>query len=459
VKPDKAFFIAALLWFLLGAVAFFVDALSLVWFLVGVTLLPVIIVDGLVLALLTDRLDATREVSASLALGEAARVRLTVRRSVAASDTSPKMLSRKFLPLYVSVFDRYPPSMTCDAFPATLDRGALKACGTLVFDYSVMPIERGAWSFEGIDFLLASPLRFWALNVRHPYESAGKTYPNFKKIRENALSDLRGLLEKTGLKEIRRRGEGMEFNSLRESQAGVSIKAVDWRATSRRGKVIIREYQEEQDQQVLLLLDSGYRLHRRGGSNAALPENALEFDNALNAALFLAFVALKHGDSVALASFGNAEKWVPPRKGLSSAFPLLMNQVYDLKSAPVPSSPFSALESALSRLHRRTFIILLSNFREEDGESLSWILPRVEKRHLLLLVSLREREAELLATRKPRTRDEALESAAAFSYLSSRRRLYRTWEHSGLLTLESTVEHLSSALINRYLEVKRSSRL
>jgi uncharacterized protein (DUF58 family) len=162
---------------------------------------------------------------------------------------------------------------------------------------------------------------------------------------------------------------------------------------------------------------------------------------------------------VALESFGNTEKRVPPRKGLSSAFPLLMNQVYDLKSAPVPSSPFSALESALSRLHRRTFIILISNFHEEDGESLAWILPRVKQRHLLLLVSLREPEVEQLAARTPRTRDEALETAAAFTYLASRRRLYQTWEHSGLLTLESTAGHLSSALINRYLEVKRSGRL
>jgi uncharacterized protein (DUF58 family) len=136
-----------------------------------------------------------------------------------------------------------------------------------------------------------------------------------------------------------------------------------------------------------------------------------------------------------------------------------MNGLYDLSSAPVPSSPFSALEGALARLKRRTFIVLLSNFREEDGESLSWILPRIEKRHLLLLVSLRELEAEALACRRPSSPGETLETAAAFSYLAARRRLYRSWEHSGLLTLETTAAGLSPALINRYLQVKRSGRL
>jgi uncharacterized protein (DUF58 family) len=261
----------------------------------------------------------------------------------------------------------------------------------------------------------------------------------------------------TGIKNIRRRGQGMEFRNLRDYQEGDSIRDIDWRATSRRrrldgaAKLIVREYQEEQDQQVLFLLDSGYRLHRREGER-------MQFDSALEAVLLLSWVSLKHGDSVAAGTFGNVKRWIYPRKGLS-AFPRLMNGLCDIFSAPVPSSPFSCLEDALARLKRRTFIVLISNFREEDGESLSWILKRIEKRHLLLLVSLREKESETLSARKPLGPEEALETAAAFSYLASRKTLYRNWEHSGLLTLEASAGGLSSALINRYLQVKRSGRL
>ena len=235
------------------------------------------------------------------------------------------------------------------------------------------------------------------------------------------------------------------------------MRAIDWRASSRtrqldgRIKIIVREYQDEQDQQVLFALDSGYRLLGR------------QFDSALNALLLLSWVALKHGDSVAAQSFGASERWLPPRKG-KSAITGLLRGFSDLQSAPVPSSPFSALEQALARLRRRTFIILVSNFREEDGESLSWILPRIEKRHLLLLVSFREEEAEALAARRPaadplKAPEEILETAAAFSCLASRRQLYQKWEHSGLLTLETTPAHISAALINRYLGIKRSGRL
>jgi len=453
MRPGPALVAVALGWFLLGAVGFFSELASAVWLAVGLFLLPVIVADGLALFFFADRLSVKRRISSSLAQDESATARLEIRRG-----------DKGFLPFRILLWDLHPPSMETEAFPAALDRKLLAESagagstgilrGPLFFEYSLRAVERGQWLFRGAELLLCSFCRFWRLKVFRPCESAGRTYPNFKKIKAAAGADLRGLLERTGLKNIRMRGQGLEFRSLRDYQQGDSIRAVDWRATSRRGKVIVREYQEEQDQQVLFLLDSGYRLHRQDTEES----RRLQFDSALEAVLLLSWVSLKHGDSAAVGTFGSSKRWLSPRKGIST-FPILMNGLYDLSSAPVPSSPFSALEDALARLKRRTFIVIISNFREEDGESLSWILRQIEKRHLLLMVSLKEKESELLALKRPAAPDEALESAAAFSYLSSRRELYASWEHAGLLTMECSAGELSSALINRYLEVKRSGRL
>ena len=440
MKPGPAFIVAALGWFILGVFGFFSDHVSLVWLFVGLSLLPIVAADFLVLYFLTDRLHVTRNFPSSLAQGENSTVRLEIHRG-----------EKGFLPSGITLWDLHPLSMDSNAFPAVLDRKLLKKSGTLFFDYQIFPRERGQWFFRGTEFLFTSVLRFWLLKVTHTCGFSGRTYPDFKKIKAQAKPDLRGLLERTGVKNIRMRGQGMEFRSLRDYQDGDPVRAVDWRATSRRRKVIIREYQEEQDQQILFLLDSGFRLHR-------LDDGRYQFDNALEAVLLLSWVSLKRGDSVAFGSFGSTERWIGSRKGLSS-FPLLMNGLYDLSSGPCPSSLFSALEDALARLKRRTFIILISNFREEDGESLSWILKLIEKRHLLLLVSLREKESSSLAFRKPSGREDSLETASAFSYLAGRRELYKTWEHSGLLTLECSAGELSPALVNRYLEVKRSGRL
>ncbi|MDR2619305.1 MAG: DUF58 domain-containing protein, partial [Treponema sp.] len=412
---------------------------------------------------LGDRLEVSRDIAASLAQGANVVVKISISRG-----------ERLFVPQKILLFDLFPQSMECTAFPAVINRKIPpKGRGGVYFDYTVVPRERGFWLFTGIELLLSSPLRFWRYKVFHRCETRGRTYPDFTKIKALAGADLRALLERTGVKNIRPRGQGLEFRSLRDYQEGDSIRDIDWRATSRRRsldggcKFIVREYQEEQDQQVLFLLDTGYRLHRLespGGSVSGSPQagsavfRRTQFDSALEAVLLLSWVSLKHGDSVAVGTFGGVSRWLFPRKGIS-AFPALMNGLYDLSSSPVPSSPFSCLEDALARLKRRTFIVLISNFREEDGESLSWILKRIERRHLLLLVSLREKDAESLAGRFPATTEEALETAAAFSYMVSRRDLYRTWEHSGLLTMEAPAESLSTALINRYLQVKRSGRL
>jgi uncharacterized protein (DUF58 family) len=452
MKPGRGLFIAALLWLFLGAAAFFSEFLSLLWLLSALCLLPLIVADAVTLRFLCSPLSARRELPPALAQGEAAAVRISLWRE-----------RGLFLSPGILLFDIYPPLMDCGAFPAPLKGESFQGGGRplAVFEYTIVPRDRGPWIFPGMEFLFSSPLRFWQRRVFYPCASRGRTFPDFKRLGSGEA--LRGLRDRQGQREIRRRGQGMEFRGLRDFEEGDPVRDIDWRATARRlgpggaWKYVVREYQEEQDQQVLCILDTGYRLYRS------------QFDSALSGALLLSYTALKHGDAAAAMSFGAQERWVPPRKGLG-AFTALMNRLYDLECSSAPSSPFSALESALARLHRRSFIVLISNFREEDGESLSWILPRLRQRHLLLLVSFRESAAESLAeslaenpmenpARGPGKTGNTLETAAAFSYLASRKRLYRSWEHLGLLTLETRAETLSSALLNRYLEVKRSGKL
>ncbi|MDR0465006.1 MAG: DUF58 domain-containing protein [Treponema sp.] len=451
VIPGKTLFVAALFFLLLGCFAFFFSDIFLIWLLTGAGLIPFIIIDLMVLLLLTDRLQTEREISSSLAQNESVQVKLIIRRS------------GYWLAKSIRLYDLYPDSMSTSVFPAkicmlTNERKKFNASGTIVFEYDITPEQRGPWFFSGTEIMLGSFLYFWKLRVTHGTISSGRTYPDFKQMARGI--DLKGNPDKGDVRQIRRRGQGMEFESLRDYQEGDSIRSIDWRATSRNRrldgspKLIVRNYQEEQDQQILFIVDSGYRL----------PD--IQFDSALEAMLLLSYVALKHGDSVAAASFGKRDLWIPPRKGMS-AYAGLMNGLYDLHSAPVPSSPFSAIENALNHLHRRSFIILISNFREEDGEWLLWILPRINRRHMLLMVSFSENEAEKLALGDTQARpetdhksdEEILLAAAAYSYLANRRRLYRKWEHSGLLVLETTPSHISSALINKYLSVKKSGKL
>ena len=461
--PGRTFFIFSLMYLLLGCFAFFFNRILLIWLLTGAAAIPFIITDLLLLLLLGDRLKTEREIPSALAQNRSVPVKLIISRN------KGMILSGS-----VRLCDLYPESMResslneTNVFPAKIlqkksGRKNFKKLNHLVFEYSLLPEKRGPWFFIGTEFMMTSPLCFWNLRVTHDTVSEGRTYPDFKNLARGV--HLNGNPEKGETKQIRRRGQGMEFENLRDYQEGDSTKSIDWQATSRNRtldgkiKLIVRNYQEEQDQQILLIIDSGYRLQEH------------QFDSALEAMLLLSYTALKHGDAAGAASFGASDIWIPPQKGMR-AYNNLMNSLYDLHSAPVPSSPFKAMETALNHLHRRSFIILISNFREEDGESLSWILPRVNQRHLLLMVSFHESsiyelaqlklhsaERNISPPREKKSDEEILNSAAAYSYLANHRRLYRKWEHSGLLVLETSPEQITSALINKYLSVKKSCKL
>ncbi|GMO33792.1 MAG: DUF58 domain-containing protein [Termitinemataceae bacterium] len=460
VSPGRSLFIASAVSLVLGTASFFVPFLLILWKTAGILTLALAAVDCAALFFFTDRLKITRTVNTSLSLGVLTPVTITVSRS---------RMKKRFIPVKFKVFDLFDDSMQCDVMPLSSLKLKPSADGW-IFTYNVRPIMRGDWEFSGVHLLLSSILRFWRLKVVHNTVTTGKTYPNFSILTKH--QSLQAILQQGGEKNIHKRGSGMEFDSLRDWQNGDTVRSVDWRSTSRRKKVTVRQYQEEQDQNVLLLLDSGYRLHRKDGELQESQESQenesglllTQFDFALNAALLLAWSALKTGDSVAAGVFGNSETWQPPRKGLS-AFKSLMNSLYGVQSTGSPSSPAAALQNAASRLKRRTFIALISNFRKEDEEQIRWVLPQITSRHLLMMVSLRETDAEKLSASDSlcndlrSKEDNILERTATYAYLKERAALYKKWEHSGILTLEAAAGNLSTALVNRYLAVKRSGLL
>ncbi|GHV83439.1 hypothetical protein AGMMS50212_07790 [Spirochaetia bacterium] len=340
MKPGAPLIFASLASLFLGAGAFFSPVLLFIWTIFCFILLPFIIIDGLLLFFWTDRLSVTRKINPVLSLGCPAPVNLTVTKT-----------GKGMSPSGFSIFDIFDDSMNTETLPIIVKKSgfAVKTEGEgSIFEYQVTPFERGRWEFLSCELLLNSFLRFWRLKVTHRTKNSGLTYPDFSNIASE--KSLRALLQDSGEKTLRRRGAGIEYLGLRDFQTGDSVRAIDWRATSRRQKPIVREYQDDQDQNVLLLLDSGYRLHRR---DISAENDVLQFDCALSAALLLAYTVLKHGDSVSAGVFGNEERWLPPRKG-KAAFPSLMNGLFDVQSAGSPSSPFAALENAVSKLKRRT---------------------------------------------------------------------------------------------------------
>jgi uncharacterized protein (DUF58 family) len=258
-------------------------------------------------------------------------------------------------------------------------------------------------------------------------------------------------LSQIGVLQRRRRGEGMDFHQLREYRLGDSLKRIDWKATSRMHRLISREYQDERDQTILLVLDCGRRM-------TAVDAQFSHFDAALDAALLLAHVGLHHGDAVGAITMAGDSRFFAPRKGPKTVASLL-ELLYDLQPSMRTPDYYAAAIDIMRRISKRALVVFISNLRDEDDDTLRPALALLRRRHLVLFASLRERVLSETLSKPVRDLDSALIHAATADYLQSRKASFGKLEQAGALMMDVEPQQLAIRLVNRYLEAKRSGML
>jgi uncharacterized protein (DUF58 family) len=322
--------------------------------------------------------------------------------------------------------------------------------------YEARPLERGEARFSPAELRLFSPLRLWQITRRAGAAGLVRVYPNFRALARYTLLATDNRLSQIGVLQVRRRGEGMEFHQLREYRQGDPPRAIEWKATARSGKLISREYEEEKDQRVLLVVDCGRRMASK--DDAADGNPLSHFDHTLNAALLLAHVALRQGDAVGMMTMGGLSRYCEPRKSLA-ALHALLNHAYDLEPTHAMPDYELAASQVMRRVRRRALVIVLTNLRDEDDATLMPALRLLRTRHLVVVASLREAIVSRALTARVDSFERAVTHAAAADYLERRSRAFRRIENAGAVTLDVEPERLPMALVNRYLGLKRAGML
>jgi uncharacterized protein (DUF58 family) len=376
-----------------------------------------------------------RRLPASLALG--------VRIEVALRVANPS--ARR---LRLEVHDHHPASFEAEGLPRTLSLAPLE---WTELAYQARPVARGQARFGATELRLFSPLGLWQVARRASNESVVRVYPNFRALAKYTLLATDNRLSQIGVLQVRRRGEGMEFHQLREYRQGDSQRAIDWKATSRTARLIAREYEDEKDQRVLLVVDCGRRM-------ASKDDELSHFDHALNSALLLAHVAARQGDAVGMLTMAGVHRYVEPRKSVA-AVNAILNHAYDIEPTLAVPDYHEAARDIMRHVRRRALVIVLTNLRDEDDGTLLPALKLLRSRHLVVLASLREAILSRALSARVDSFDRAVTHAAAADYLAGRERSFRRLEAAGVVTLDVEPERLPIALVNRYLELKRSGSL
>lgn len=431
--PSFRALVVLAVWTTLGGVVAFLPDAEPLWLASGGLALGLFLVDG-VLGWRTPAPEATRSTAPVLSMR-------------ARSEVEIRLANRQRRVLRVQLFDHVPAQLVTDELPHSF---RIPAGEEAVFSYRIRPVSRGTARFGPMEMRVASPLRLFERIYKPEVETIVRVYPNFDAVRRYELLATEHRTSQLGVRRRPRRGAGLEFQQLREYRPGDALRQVDWKATSRFQRPISREYQDERDQQIVLVLDCGRRMRAQDGELSHL-------DASLDAALLVAHVALRQGDAVGFSTFGGEDRWLAPRKG-PGQLGALLDRVYDLQAQPRASDHLGAAVQLMRRVRKRSLIVWISNLRDEDGSELSAAMKLMARRHLVMLASLRETILDERLEDAVHDIEDATRLAAIHHYLHARRQAHRALETGGALLLDATPEQLPISLVNGYLDVK-SARL
>ncbi|RTQ30828.1 DUF58 domain-containing protein [Variovorax gossypii] len=356
----------------------------------------------------------------------------------------------------VSVFDELDTHFAFEGLPQA---HAVPALSRVALRYTATATQRGVAQFGATQLRWRTRLGCFELRQTLGEPRRLRVYPNFAALARYAWLSGDRRLAQIGIKTYAQRGLGTDFRQLADYKTGDSLRHIDWKATQRQRRPIVREFQDDRDQCVLFLLDCGRRM--RADEGALAQKASSHFDEALNALMLLSYVALKEGDEVGAMTFGcpaEERRDFAPRKG-TATLNALMNRLHDIQPGATHSDYLLAAQELLRVQKRRALVIVLTNFRDEDAAELRPAIKLLRRKHLVLVASLRERVLGHIAAQPLVHARDAVDVAAAHLFEQSRRDAFARVVGNDPLSVDVEPADLAVALVNRYHAVKRAGLL
>lgn len=408
--------------------------LANLWFVISIVLLALLIFE-LISSVTIKLLQVERDIPHTLPVNHYTDVILRV--------NNPSHQS-----IECQVFDHHP--QFCKT-KNLADSILLKPRQVAELKYQIKAYERGELVFQQCEIWAKTLLGLLSTRRYIKCYSYSKIYPNYRSIHNYLLLATEQKTRQLGIRQRQKRGEGLDFLQLREYRQGDSFRQIDWGASSRLRKIISKEYQQERDQNIIFMLDSGRRMRTKDGELS-------HFDQALNATLLLSSIALRQGDAVGLKVFGAKNFFIPPKKG-PSAINNMLNMVYDLFPQACASDLISAAKELNKLFIKRSLVVIVSNVRNEDEMEIKSAVALLKKRHLVLLANLKEQILQDTLDNQVYNLNDALNYSQTLVYLKEREKLQKNLNHGGIIALDSLPKHLAVNMVNQYFDIKQSGRL
>lgn len=328
---------------------------------------------------------------------------------------------------------------------------SLAANASETLTYTAFPSQRGEYDWGNIHI---RQLGSWGLAWHQwtiPQRQTVAVYPDLIGLRSLSI---RLSLQTTGnIRRARRQGMGTEFAELREYATGDDPRFIDWKATARRGRMLVRVLEPEQEQTLIVLLD-------RGRLMTAQVNGLTRFDWGLNALLSLTLAGLHRGDRVGVGVFDRQlHTWIPPERG-QTQLAKIIDQLTPIQPALLEPDYLGAVTTVATRQTRRALVVLITDVIDAIASAeLLAAMGRLTPRHLPFCVTLRDPRIDLKATTPTMDIPDTYARAVALDLLSQRQLALATLKQKGVLILDAPANQISEELVDRYLQLKARNQL
>lgn len=314
--------------------------------------------------------------------------------------------------------------------------------------YNITPKKRGSYTFQNVNIFVESRFKLLERKFKFEIPFTAKVYPSYNIIRNTQLLSPTNKSRELGIKNVRKIGQSMEFENIKEYVKGDDYRTINWKASARKHQLMCNVYDDEQAQQIYCIIDKGRGMQQVFNGMTLL-------DYSINATLALSHVALQHKDNAGLITFEqNISTHVPASKNVRQ-LNLIMEALYNEKTDFKYGDFANLYEYSKKQISKRSLFIVFTTF--DSMVSMEQQLPflkLISQRHTLLVVFFNDSEMEALSEKDPRTTNDYFTQTIAEKFIFEKKLIINKLKQSGIYALLSRPEQVSVNAINKYVEMK-----
>ncbi|AUC77908.1 DUF58 domain-containing protein [Nonlabens sp. MB-3u-79] len=347
--------------------------------------------------------------------------------------------------IHIKIIDELPVQFQERSFEI---KELLQMSDSKTFPYTVRPTQRGEYHFGGLQVFASTTLGFAQRKFSFNQNAMVPNYPSFLQLRKYELMAFTNKLRDYGLKKIRRIGQTMEFEQIKDYVTGDDVRNINWKASAKRNQLMINQFQDEKSQPVYSVIDKGRVMK--------MPFEELKLvDYAINSTLVISNIALKKGDKAGMFSFSDKVSNQVMAQKRASQMNLILETLYNLDT-DFKESDFARLYIDIKRsITQRSLLLLYTNFETMDAlhRQLPY-LQAIAKNHLLVVIFFENTELKELVKQPAVSTQEIYQKTIAEKFIYEKKLIVNELNKYGIQTILTEPQQLTVNTINKYLEIK-----